>query len=114
MLKSIRRTVMKSAAATILGLWLCGGLAGSDEPGKKRDADSPVGSWKNANGVELKVTENRLFWSTSSVRPTTFDADYAILKDSIIVGYITNAEGGTSLQVDTPFSFRFRVDDNIL
>jgi hypothetical protein len=111
---------MKTAAATLLALCLVGSLARSDEAGKKQDSDSPVGTWKHAGGAELKITEKRLFWTCppqlrgQKVPTKSFDADYAVLKNSIIVGYITQVEGGNPPFEDAPFSFRFRVDDNVL
>jgi len=114
----------------------------ADEPravARTEETNRPLGSWERDVGsyhLTMRIEENRIYGTYSGVEKdakftVVLDADYSVTKDNVLYGVLTGgdvegegdkatkdeiaewARGITSL-IDCPFSFRYRVDDNVL
>lgn len=95
-------------AILVACLSLCAASAAmSDEP-KPIEITKPVGNWEN----RLDIKQDRLVWKINYL---TVKADYAITKDSILYGVVTEVTGKSKeIEEGDTFSFRFRVDDDTM
>lgn len=95
-------------------------LAGQPRPEPSR----PIGTWERVvskGTITLRFEADRLCISGTE-RPsgevTTIDAEYSVTKDSVIYGIVfgTTSEDSAANDklLDLPFSFRFRIYENVL
>lgn len=89
-----------------------------------QETTKPLGKWERKIGkthVTLFIDDNRLHITYAGDKLGTLHADYAMTHDGLIYGVITSIEcdedeeaDAAKTLFDTPFSFRFRLDEGAL
>lgn len=89
-----------------------------------QEITKPLGKWQRKIGktnVTLNVENNRLHILCTGDKSITLHADYAMTHDGLVYGVVTSIEceeddetETTKTLFDSPFSFRFRIDEGAL
>lgn len=84
----------------------------------------PLGRWERKigkNHLTLIIEENRLHILSAGEKPGALHADYSMTRDGVIYGVVTSIECDEEEEADaartlfdSPFTFRFRIDEGAL